>query len=77
MAETLTRMLIDVGLLNPDGSPAIGPESQEEPAMAAEMVRARRPLDARQRAGGRRRRKTLDAGVAALPVPSPFGRGLG
>ena len=36
VAETLTRMLINVGLLNPDGSPAIGPESQEEPAMAAE-----------------------------------------
>jgi len=35
VGEMLTRMLIDVGLLNPDGSPAIGPES-EEPAMAAE-----------------------------------------
>jgi hypothetical protein len=35
VGEMLTRMLIDVGLLNPDGSPAIGPESQE-PAMAAE-----------------------------------------
>ena len=31
----LTRMLINVGLLNPDGSPAIGPEAGE-PAMAAE-----------------------------------------
>jgi hypothetical protein len=36
VGEMLTRMLIDVGLLNPDGSPAIGPESPEEPAMAAE-----------------------------------------
>jgi len=36
VGEILTRMLIDVGLLNPDGSPAIGPESPEEPAMAAE-----------------------------------------
>jgi hypothetical protein len=36
VAEMLTRMLIDVGLLNPDGSPAIGPESAAQPAMAPE-----------------------------------------
>jgi hypothetical protein len=36
VAEMLTRMLIDVGLLNPDGSPAIGPESAEQPAMVPE-----------------------------------------
>jgi hypothetical protein len=36
VAELLTRMLVDVGLLNPDGSPAIGPQSPAAPAMAAE-----------------------------------------
>ncbi len=36
VAEALTRMLIDVGLLHPDGTPAIGPESAEQPAAAAE-----------------------------------------
>jgi hypothetical protein len=34
VGETLTRMLIDVGLLRPDGTPAMGPESPP-PAMAA------------------------------------------
>jgi hypothetical protein len=36
VAEMLTRMLIDVGLLNQDGTPAIGPQSAQQPAMAAE-----------------------------------------
>jgi hypothetical protein len=36
VAEMLTRMLIDVGLLNSDGSPAIGPEAPDQPVMAAE-----------------------------------------
>ena len=36
VAEMLTRMLVDVGLLNPDGTPAyLGPEAGE-PAMVAE-----------------------------------------
>jgi tetratricopeptide (TPR) repeat protein len=34
--EVLTRMLIDVGILNPDGTPAFAPESAEAPAMASE-----------------------------------------
>jgi hypothetical protein len=33
VGEALTHMLIDVGVLNPDGTPAIGPE-EPEPAMA-------------------------------------------
>ena len=38
VAEALTRMLVDVGLLNPDGTPAyLGPEAGE-PAMAAEAA---------------------------------------
>jgi hypothetical protein len=37
VAETLTRLLVGVGLLNPDGTPAyLGPEA-EEPAMAGQQ----------------------------------------
>jgi tetratricopeptide (TPR) repeat protein len=36
VAEIVTRMMIDVGILNSDGTPAYGPEPAEEPAMASE-----------------------------------------
>jgi hypothetical protein len=37
VGEMLTRLLMDVGLLRPDGTPAIGPETQT-PAMAEEAA---------------------------------------
>ncbi len=43
VGEALTHMLIDVGLLNPDGTPAIGPEAAAEPGMAAEEQAAPEP----------------------------------
>ena len=64
VGETLTQMLIDVGLLRPDGTPA----DRSRGARAGDGRgrgaggRARRTLDARQRPA-RRRRKTLDAGI--------------
>ena len=36
VAEMLTRMLVDVGILNPDGTPAMAPRSPEAPAMSPE-----------------------------------------
>jgi hypothetical protein len=42
VGEALTRMLMDVGLLRPDGTPAIGPGSGE-PAMAAAEEAAAEP----------------------------------
>jgi hypothetical protein len=42
VGETLTRMLIDVGLLRPDGTPAYNPEAPE-PAMAAAAEPASEP----------------------------------
>jgi hypothetical protein len=56
VAETLTRMLIDVGLLRPDGTPAIGPEMgeagmAEEPA-AAEPGKLWTPDSAEPSGGG-------------------------
>ncbi len=36
VAEALTRMLVEVGLLNPDGTPAFGPAAAE-PQMADDM----------------------------------------
>ena len=63
MAEMLTRMLIDVGLLNPTARPPSARERPMQPARGPEPVRARRTLDARQRQA-RRRRKALDARLA-------------
>ncbi len=40
VAEILTRMLIGVGILNPDGTPAAGPMPPEESAMASEPAEA-------------------------------------
>ena len=68
VAESLTRLLINAGLLNPDGTPAAmpaGPRGGE--AVAA--PRALETLDARRRIG-RRRRQTLDAGRVKNPFTS-------
>ena len=44
VGEALTQMLIDVGLLRPDGTPAFAPE-EPEPAMAAPRSRPPSPAD--------------------------------
>jgi hypothetical protein len=56
VGESLTRMLIDVGLLRPDGTPAFGP-GEPEPAMAAAEQPAAEPSglwtpDSAQPSGG-------------------------
>jgi hypothetical protein len=40
VAEALTRMLIDVGLLNPDGTPAIDPSMADAAAVGEEAPAA-------------------------------------
>ena len=70
------RLLVEVGLLRPDGTPAFAPGGPESPMAPAEEPAAdpggnwtpHRPARQPQR-------KALDARVAAQ-VPSPFGRGV-
>ena len=80
VGEALTRMLIDVGLLRPDGTPAFGPE---RPRAGDGRGRGRRrsPADfGRPTAPSpARRRKALDAGIArqffiAIAVPGATAR---
>ena len=63
VAEMLTRMLIDVGLLNPDGSPAIGPESAESPPWRPSPPEPGGLWTPDSDQARRRRRKALDAGI--------------
>jgi len=75
VAEMLTRMLVDVGILNPDGTPAMAPRSPEAPAMSPSPG-ARRPLDAdSDQPGSGGSGKTLDTGVDETPAPLRFGEG--
>ena len=65
VGEALTQMLMDVGLLRPDGTPAFAPGGRRAGDGRGRGAggRARRTLDARQRQARQRRRKTLDAGI--------------
>ena len=62
--EALTQMLIDVGVLRPDGTPAVPVPSaaKRRGRRRAAAPPSRATLDPRQRAV-RRRRKNLDARV--------------
>ena len=64
--EALTRMLIDVGLLRPDGTPAFGPGAAPggNGCCRAGVGRTRQTLDARQ-CRAERRWKALDTRLGA------------